>query len=741
MNRAVGRGVLVACFLGVVFACSSTKRDFGTKASGGDTNEAGAAGEMGTTGLVGGGGGLAGGGGGFSAGESGTSDATAGVGGEGGEAPDALHTLELLAGKPGAQGNLDGKGADARLFGSGLFASDESTGSLYIADGSSIAGPSKLRKLDLFTDTLSTTAWPTAIGLVADGHGGLFFASRDDVVRHVSSSGTVTVLAGSPNSPGVDDGIGPAARFNFTSGLAVPHVGMTLSGPSDDLFIADTGNNTIRQIVVATGEVTTVAGSPGVSGSADGTGADARFSWPTAIASAPGSLFIVDQGNSTIRAFHPIGGDVRTVAGAAGQTGFKNGAGADARFSSLRALAADTMSLYIADGSTIRRMEFTNFYPVTTLAGVANIVASVDGPVADARFGVIGDLTFDSSGNLLVADTASIRQIDPLLTTVQTLVGAAPATGSTDGSGKDARFNGPGGLVADEQGNVFLADIWNETIREISRSGQVSTLAGSPGVTGKLDGTGPAASFWLQSNGGLPGAGLVLDAMANLFVTDSGNGIVRQIETTSRKVTTASGARGFPSGIVFDGADLFVADRQTNQIERLSLDAGVWTVATLAGGSAGSKDGTGPAAQFKLTGPGMTGIASDGHGTLFVSDASNHTIRQVVVATREVTTLAGMAGISGSDDGVGTDARFFLPSGVATDGKGNLYIADFGNSTLRKLVIATREVSTVVGVPGARGLRLGPLPASLNSPTGVAVLKDGGILISDFAEDAILVVR
>lgn len=110
-------------------------------------------------------------------------------------------------------------------------------------------------------------------------------------------------------------------------------------------------------------------------------------------------------------------------------------------------------------------------------------------------------------------------------------------------------------------------------------------------------------------------------------------------------------------------------------------------------------------------------------------------------ATRAVTTLAGTPGMAGSDDGVGADARFNGPSGLAADGAGNLYIADWGNHTLRKLALATGAVSTVVGRAGRQGVQLGPLPASLNAPTGVTALRNGNILISDSNENSILILR
>jgi hypothetical protein len=154
----------------------------------------------------------------------------------------------------------------------------------------------------------------------------------------------------------------------------------------------------------------------------------------------------------------------------------------------------------------------------------------------------------------------------------------------------------------------------------------------------------------------------------------------------------------------------------------------------------GNTDGTGAAARFQAP----WGMASDGAGNLFVADSQNHTIRKVVVATGEGSTFAGSPGQAGSSDGMGTAARFSNPKGIASDGAGNLFVVDtgdsshFGNNTIRKVVIGTRVVTTVVGSPDRMGVVLGPLPAGLGNPWGLALGPGGELLIADIAENAIL---
>ena len=180
--------------------------------------------------------------------------------------------------------------------------------------------------------------------------------------------------------------------------------------------------------------------------------------------------------------------------------------------------------------------------------------------------------------------------------------------------------------------------------------------------------------------------------------------------------------------------NIFVADSNNHTIRKVVIATGV--VTTLAGtaGAPGSTDGTGAAARFDAP----DGLATDGAGDLFVSEFPNETIRKVVLATGVVTTIAGSAGVSGSTDGTGLAARFKSPGELASDRAGNLFVAD-GN-TIRKLVVATGVVTTPVGLAGEGFMVvLGPLPARLNHPSSLVVGPTGALFITD--ENAVLVVQ
>ena len=321
-----------------------------------------------------------------------------------------------------------------------------------------------------------------------------------------------------------------------------------------------------------------------------------------------------------------------------------------------------------------------------------------------------------------------------------TLAGTAPQIGSTDGSGSAARFYGPYGVAADSVGNVYVADAANFTIRKITPAGAVSTLAGTAGQLGSVDGTGAAARFNYPY-------GIAIDSARNVYVADSSNHTIRKI-TPAGVVSTLAGMAGqngstdgigaaarfrYPYGVATDSADnVYVTDAGNDAIRKIT-PAGV--VTTLAGMAqqVGSTDGTGSAARFNLP----YGIVTDSAGNLYVSDTDNHAIRKITPAG-VVSTLAGTAQQKGSIDGSGNAARFNSPAGIAMDSASNLYVSDTGNHTIRKIT-STGVVTTVVGTPGVQGVRLGALPGSINSPNGLVVLPGPGVtLVETDAENSIL---
>lgn len=339
-------------------------------------------------------------------------------------------------------------------------------------------------------------------------------------------------------------------------------------------------------------------------------------------------------------------------------------------------------------------------YPLSlsTLAGQAGSSGSTDGTGSTARFNDPSDVAADSAGNVYVADTNNdtIRKITSA-GVVTTLAGLAGTSGSTDGTGSAARFNLPAGLTVDGSGNIYVADTFNHTIRKVTSAGAATTVAGLAGTSGNTDGNGSNASFNYPSDVTVDGAG-------NLYVADTNNFTIRKI-TPAGAVTTVAGLAGTsgisdgsgsaarfssPEGVTVDGSgNLYVADTDNHTIRKITPAGVVTTMAGLAGTSGGG-DGAGSVAQFQYP----SDLAVDNAGTLYVADTDNHTIRKVTPAGL-VGTVAGLAGSSGSTDGVGNAARLFYPTGVAIDGSGNVYVADTNNHTIRKgMVVSSPRILT-----------------------------------------------
>jgi NHL repeat/Repeat of unknown function (DUF5648) len=297
---------------------------------------------------------------------------------------------------------------------------------------------------------------------------------------------------------------------------------------------------------------------------------------------------------------------------------------------------------------------------LSLLAG-SGVTGSANGTGAAASLFVVAGMVHDSAGNMFVTNywTQTIRKITPA-GVVSTYAGAVNAQGSTDGLALTARFKFPWGITIDSADNLFVADGNNYTIRKITPAGVVSTFAGSPGITGNLDGTGASARFYGPR-------GITIDGANNLYVAD-------KVASTIRKIT--------PSGVV-------------TTVAGLGLTPGI-------------ADGMGTAARFN----GPEGIDSDATGTLYVADTDNHIIRKITPAGEVITLAGSTTGISGSTDGIGAAAKFIWPSGMKLDAAGNVYVADYGNTAVRKITPAS-QVSTVVGGRDAVQFTEGLLPAGV----------------------------
>ena len=318
-----------------------------------------------------------------------------------------------------------------------------------------------------------------------------------------------------------------------------------------------------------------------------------------------------------------------------------------------------------------------------------------------------------------------------------TLAGSQYSSGFFDGTGALANFTHPYGMAIDASGNIYVADADNNAIRKVTSAGVVTTLAGS-GSIGAVNGTGTSASFDHPT-------GVCLDGAGNLYVADDYNNMIRKIVISTAAVTTLAGSTTAgsgdgtgvgatfhnPTGIAYDGsANLYVADFTNNEIRKIVISTGV--VTTFAGSTtSGSTNGNGTAARFKTP----FGIAYDGGGNLYVADYGNNMIRKIVISTTAVTTLAGST-TAGSADGTGSAAGFNFPQGVAVYGSGNIYVADASNNKIR--MITTSGVVTTYAGTGAAGYNDGnKLVAILASPAGLCVDASNNLYVGDYSHNTI----
>jgi len=416
---------------------------------------------------------------------------------------------------------------------------------------------------------------------------------------------------------------------------------------------------------------------------------------------AAGPAFTVTVPSPTITSFTPTSGPVGTQVVITGTNFAATPANNNVWFNStpatVTAATATQLTVAVPQGATTGAVRVTigsltatgptftvtvsGIGAVTTLAGSSSF-GFADGTGSAARFNYPEGIAIDGSGNLYVADRGnhSIRKITS--SGVVTTLAGSSSSGFADGTGTAAQFREPTGTAVDGSGNVYVADRGNHSIRKITPSGAVTTLAGS-GTQGFADGTGIAAQFHSPT-------GIAVDGSGNVYVADRGNNRIRKITPSGVVTTLAGSTSGFadgtgttaqfsaPAGIAIDGSgNLYVAD-QLNSLIRKITSSGV--VTTLAGsGSSGFADGTGTAAQFREP----TGIAVDGSGNVYVADQLNQRIRKIT-PSGVVTTLAGSNSF-GFADGTGTAAIFDLPTGITIDGSGNLYVADQGNNRIRKI--------------------------------------------------------
>jgi len=302
------------------------------------------------------------------------------------------------------------------------------------------------------------------------------------------------------------------------------------------------------------------------------------------------------------------------------------------------------------------------FGQVSTLAGSGN-AGKTDGPGASASFGFLGGPAVDNSGNIYIPDAGGndlVRKVSPTGTV---------ATFTSSGSA-------PTGIVIDAGGDLYVTEFASNIINRITAAG-VQTIFAGTGNAGNKNGIGTAASFNQPR-------GIAIDQNSNLYVADSGNGLIRKISPAG-VVTTLTNGIVSPACIAIDSkGNLFIADDNHNLIYKLDVSNNLSVFA--GSGNAALIDGVGTGASFNHP----QGLAIDALDNIFVGDYGNLVIRKIT-PSGVVSTFAG-TGKSGATNGDLKSATFAQPGGLAIDNNGNLYVADNLNYMLRKISLKSYTI-------------------------------------------------
>ena len=575
----------------------------------------------------------------------------------------------------------------------------------------------------------------TPEGLALDKSGNLYIADAlNNRVRIVSPQGIISTFAGNGavgyiNAVG-DGGLATNAQLLLPSGVAMDSNG--------NVFIADTGDNLIR-VVAPTGIINTIAGIgyPGYQG--DGSAATAcSVNHPEDVAvDSSNNIYIADTLNAVIRKI-TSDGNINTVVGSAGKIGY-SGDGGPATSAGLIepfAVVVDSQGqIYLAEPPDGRIRQVNTKGIINTIAGNGTLGFSGDGGAAtSAQLNLPTGVAVDSGGNVYIADSLNARVREVAGTTINTIAGNGGFSYSGDGgSATKAQLNAPQAVAMDGAGNLYIADTANNVVRKVASNGAISTILGN----------GTAGSGNSQLNGP---HGITADSAGDIYVSDTQNARVLKISGGAVTTVAGSGTQGFggdggsatsaqlnsPIGLAVDPAgNLYIADFGNNRIRKVTPGG---TISTVAGTVQGFGGDGGLATAAQLNAP--QGVALDKAGNLYITDTLNSRVR--VVSNGIINTVAGtgVPGVAG-DGGPAIDAQLVSPAGIVVDAAGNFYISDI-STRIRKVYpggpIVTVAGSPVAGYTGDGGLATN---AAMNVPSGLAIDSKGNVYVADTNNNAV----
>jgi sugar lactone lactonase YvrE len=360
----------------------------------------------------------------------------------------------------------------------------------------------------------------------------------------------------------------------------------------------------------------------------------------------------------------------------------------------------------------------------------------------------------------LSSETSSSSQSNAIGPFISTIAGKL-GLGGTNGDGGlaiNALLNFPATVFIDSGNNIFIADSGNNTIRKVNSSdGTIKTVAGIPGTIGTNGdgGLSTNAKFCTPFS-------ICVDLSNNIYIADTGNNTVRKVNASDGKIHTIAGIPGsngstgdggaaiaaklfVPQGICVDlPGNIFIADTANNAIRKINISDGkIHTIAGILQANGNIGDG-GSATNAKLNNP--SGVYVDSIGNIYIADTWNHAIRKVNASDGKINTIAGTLGSSGKtgDGGFATIAKLNRPQGIYVDLSNNIYIADTGNSTVRKVNASDGKIHSIAGIPGSAcnsGDGGSAISAGLSNPIGVFADSAGNIIIADAGNNAIRLVK
>ena len=623
--------------------------------------------------------------------------------------------ITTIAGNGTQTSSGDGGPAASAGFWWPTWISIDSANNIYVGE----SGSNVIRKIDASSGAISTIAsgLGTINGMACDPAGNVYLSINAVIKKVATGTGNISTVAGTTPGYSGDGGPATSAQISNAQGLALDSHG--------NLYISDTGNGVIREVNAGTGNISTVVGVA-LGGSCKLTPTDgvlataASLCAPAQIAfDAQNNLYIADTTDDVIREVNATSGIITTIAGlfldpysAAGNGDPATNVG----LSSPRFLTVDAAGNVYLDDNTNTVRKITAPGPAPTMATPAPVLTPPAG-------------TYDSAQTLSISDTAVGAAYAPsffnggggVLTAPPSPANGANFYGSLNVTGS---FNV--NVTAVAPGYLPSAPIYGGyTITSIPTL-EISTLAG--GGTSQYNQPGGAATSY--SLGNLQG--LAIDKGGNLYVADSYYGAIYKLDTAGNfTVIASSGSQAItPEGLAVDATgNVYFTQSNINYVSMLSAQTG--TITTIAGSTGGFSGDGGPATQAQFTLP--TGLAFDSAGNLYIADSGNDRIRMINAKTGIITTVAG-GGTSGlGDGGLATQATLNSPQGVTLDASGNMYIADQSNGRIRMVVAKTGIINTIAGDGnnGTSGNGGPAVDAEVSPYQGIAVDAQGNVYIAD----------